>query len=238
MTILQEILRWSKTIPAWQSDAVARLLSKQSLDEQDLDDLYALLKVAHGIADETGRTARPLAEDQIPVPVASTTKVVLQAITNLQNVNAIASTVRVPIAPTGLTVIYGDNGSGKSGYSRVLRVFEVIRNQSVLHRRRSLNASCRAVDWDRCRSYCYCGSNHPVDGSRLRRALAAPACARSQKPFAASLPCGRRGWRLPSALPTPRYVARRECPSWPSSALNPANARCSGSAGVRPLPIA
>ena len=30
-------------------------------------------------------------------------------------------TGRLPISPTGLTVIYGENGAGKSGYSRVLK---------------------------------------------------------------------------------------------------------------------
>lgn len=48
MSILQEILTWSKTIPAWQSDAIARLLAKQTLDAADVDDLLALLKSAHG----------------------------------------------------------------------------------------------------------------------------------------------------------------------------------------------
>ncbi|MBC7601143.1 MAG: AAA family ATPase [Ramlibacter sp.] len=121
MTILQEILGWSKNIPPWQSDAVARLLSKQALDEQDIDDLYALLKSLHGVADPLLRVAQPLSDDQIPVAVKNSTQVVLYAVKNLQNVNAIASNVRMPISPAGLTVIYGDNGSGKSGYSRVLK---------------------------------------------------------------------------------------------------------------------
>jgi energy-coupling factor transporter ATP-binding protein EcfA2 len=121
MSILQEILSWSKTIAPWQSDAVARLLTNQVLKAEELDDLFALLKAAHGILDPGGRVAKPLTEDQIPVPVKNSTHVVLQAIKNLQNVNAIAPNVRVPIASAGLTVIYGDNGSGKSGYSRVLK---------------------------------------------------------------------------------------------------------------------
>jgi energy-coupling factor transporter ATP-binding protein EcfA2 len=121
MSILQEILGWSKTIAPWQSDAIARLLAKQALDAQDLDDLFALLKAAHGIPDPEARTAKPLTEDQIPAPVKNSTHVALHAFKNLKNVNAIAPNVRVPIEPTGLTVIYGDNGSGKSGYSRVLK---------------------------------------------------------------------------------------------------------------------
>lgn len=44
MTILQEILNWSKELPAWQSDAIARLFANGTLSNDDLDDLFALLK--------------------------------------------------------------------------------------------------------------------------------------------------------------------------------------------------
>lgn len=130
MPILQEVLTWSKTIPAWQSDAVARLLAKQTLDASDMDDLFALLKAEHGIPDPKGRVPKPLTADQIPAPVEKTTHVSLLAIKNLCSVNAIAANERVPIGATGLTVIYGDNGSGKSGYSRVLKRACRARDQS------------------------------------------------------------------------------------------------------------
>ncbi len=37
------------------------------------------------------------------------------------HVNAIAENQHLPFRASGMTVIYGDNGSGKSGYSRVLK---------------------------------------------------------------------------------------------------------------------
>ena len=69
MTILQEILIWTQGLPAWQSDAVARLLAKQTLTPQDYEDLYALLKLAHGIPDPKTRHPKPLTADQIPAQV-------------------------------------------------------------------------------------------------------------------------------------------------------------------------
>ncbi len=118
---MQEILAWSASLPAWQSDAVARLLAKQSLSAEDQDDLFAMLKAAHGIPDLSARKPEPLTADQIPAPVKSTMHVELRAIKNMRNVNAIAENQHLPLNATGLTVIYGDNGSGKSGYSRVLK---------------------------------------------------------------------------------------------------------------------
>lgn len=69
MSILQEILDWTKGLPEWQSDAVARLLAKQTLTIEDQDDLFALLKAAHGIPDPKDRKPKPLTADQIPAPV-------------------------------------------------------------------------------------------------------------------------------------------------------------------------
>ncbi len=121
MALLQEILKWSESLPAWQSDAVARLLAKQTLTPDDEADLFALLKAAHGIPDPKARTPKPLTADQIPAPVKNSTHVELRAMKNLRHVNAIAENQHLPFGATGLTVIYGDNGSGKSGYSRVLK---------------------------------------------------------------------------------------------------------------------
>ncbi|MHA6834903.1 AAA family ATPase [Ralstonia pseudosolanacearum] len=121
MSILQEILTWTQGLPAWQSDAVARLLAKQTLTANDQDDLSALLRLAHGIPDPKNRTPKPLTADQIPAPVSVNTHVELLAMKNLLYVNAIAENQHLPFSAAGLTVIYGDNGSGKSGYSRVLK---------------------------------------------------------------------------------------------------------------------
>lgn len=121
MSILQEILAWAQGLPAWQSDAIARLLAKQTLTQDDQDDLFALLKLAHGIPDPKGRTPKPLTAEQVPAPVEKTAQIGLLAMKNMRHVNAIAENQRLPFSATGLTVIYGDNGSGKSGYSRVLK---------------------------------------------------------------------------------------------------------------------
>ncbi|ART47587.1 MULTISPECIES: AAA family ATPase [Acidovorax] len=121
MSILQEILVWTQGLPLWQSDAVARLLAKQTLTAEDQDDLFALLKATHGISDPKDRKPKPLTADQIPAPVKVATHVELRAMKNMLHVNAIAENQRLPFGASGITVIYGDNGSGKSGYSRVLK---------------------------------------------------------------------------------------------------------------------
>ncbi|MBO8043859.1 AAA family ATPase, partial [Pseudomonas aeruginosa] len=124
------VFKWTTTLPPWQSDAVARLLTKVDLDQNDDADLLALLYSANGIPDPQGRTAKPLSQDQVPVAADPESAVLLHAMKQLLHVNAIASDQSVTVAPTGLTVIYGDNGSGKSGYSRVLKRACRARDQS------------------------------------------------------------------------------------------------------------
>ena len=130
ISILQDILSWAQGLPSWQSDAIARLFTKQTLSQQDVDDLYALIKVEHGIPDLKGRVANKLTADQIPAAAAFNTHVELLAVKNLKHVNAIAENQCLSFRAKGLTVIYGDNGSGKSGYSRVLKRACRARDQS------------------------------------------------------------------------------------------------------------
>jgi energy-coupling factor transporter ATP-binding protein EcfA2 len=130
MSVLQEILTWSEELPDWQSDALSRLFNKHNLDSNDIDDLYALLKVEYGIPDPIGRTANRLTSDMIPAEAPTGSCVELMGIKDLIRVNAIANNQRLSFNPKGLTVIYGDNGSGKSGYSRVLKQACRARDQS------------------------------------------------------------------------------------------------------------
>lgn len=80
-----------------------------------------MAKAVHGIVDPKKRTPTELAAAQIAAPPVPNRLVQITSIKNLHNVNALAEGQSLPIAPTGLTIIYGENGAGKSGYSRVLK---------------------------------------------------------------------------------------------------------------------
>lgn len=121
MSILQEIQKWGSSLPGWQQDAIVRLFSKGALTEVDDADVYALLKAAHGVADPDNRVATKLDAAQIAPPADPSTLIQLLAVRNVKNVNALAENQTLRLAPVGLTVVYGDNGAGKSGYSRALK---------------------------------------------------------------------------------------------------------------------
>ena len=56
MSLLDNILSWATTdLSDWQRDALRRLVQKQEIDPQDIEDLYAMLKSAHGLSDPQKR---------------------------------------------------------------------------------------------------------------------------------------------------------------------------------------
>lgn len=130
MTILSEIQKWSEKLPTWQQHAVAVLYERPVPTTEDLEDILALLLDTHGIPDLLGRDARKLTTEQVASPQTGQPIVQLTSIKNLQYVNALAPGKVLPLAPTGLTSIYGDNGVGKSGYTRVLKKVCRARDQS------------------------------------------------------------------------------------------------------------
>jgi hypothetical protein len=93
MSVLQEISAWAKDLHAWQSDALSRLLTKQTLTDADHEDLYALLKADHGIPDPQNQKPKSLSPNQVPAPVKVNVQVQLHAIKNLSHVNVSMSTL-------------------------------------------------------------------------------------------------------------------------------------------------
>ncbi len=75
-------------------------------------------------------TPEPLAASHLPATIQSGQTVILKEIGNLTHVNRIASDQKLGFSQVGMSVIYGGNGSGKSGYVRVMKQACRCRDQS------------------------------------------------------------------------------------------------------------
>jgi len=122
MSLLKEIHDWSVGLKPCLRDGLRRLLLSSPLTKADHDDLFAILKVGAGIPDPDNRVAEPLAMTHLPSVGSQATTLKLLTLKNFKNVNRVAENQKIEFAPLGLTVVYGDNGTGKSGYSRVLKL--------------------------------------------------------------------------------------------------------------------
>ena len=106
MALLDDILEWTQTLPAWQQDAARRLFQKpKGLSGQDYAELYSLLKAAHGLPNPEGFAPVPLSKDHLPSSPAATGTVKLIAMRELKHVNCIAPDQLLPFEPLGMTVI-------------------------------------------------------------------------------------------------------------------------------------
>lgn len=111
---LQQILEWSQTRPNWQRDALRRLVLNESLQESDIEELTVICK-------DPESSFFPLTTDHIATTQAGSPSVALKKIKNAENINALVPNQTLSLLPKGVTVVYGDNGAGKSGYARLLK---------------------------------------------------------------------------------------------------------------------
>jgi energy-coupling factor transporter ATP-binding protein EcfA2 len=115
MTLEKGIVEWSATRDAWQQDVLRRVVGGVVLNDTDYDTLVEGLLAGKEFA------PAPLSIEQLPEAAAVEPPVTLVSVDKPQHVNALASDTPLALEPTGITIIYGKNGSGKSGYARLLK---------------------------------------------------------------------------------------------------------------------
>lgn len=117
---IDDIETWSKKLSPWRQDALRRLAISDDLTDTDLDELESMIKQVAGFKLKT--PAPP------PVPFSKAhfgsgkqKPVILKGIANVKNVNRLVANAKLDFCPKALTIVYGRNGSGKSGFVRILR---------------------------------------------------------------------------------------------------------------------
>ena len=116
------VVEWGQSLPAWQSDAVRRILTQKNITDNDIVELTTFLRSKHSLTDESERVPeiKPIKRGEIS-GTGGLDKVTLKAIKKLHNVNMLPDDSSMLFCHEGLTIIYGENGTGKSGYARVLK---------------------------------------------------------------------------------------------------------------------
>ncbi len=111
---------WVQTLPPWQSDLLRRLTTLDEITEEALKDATRMVVASFGFQTSTPAAGPvPLPALMVAAEKAASTRIL--ALKDLQSVGSIESGQRLDFGATGLTVIFGETGSGKSSYARVLR---------------------------------------------------------------------------------------------------------------------
>lgn len=121
MEPIADIEAWSKKQSAWRQDCLRRLaVTNGELSEDDLSELLTMIKAAAGLdVSKPAPAASPFSKEHFGG--GNHQPIVLKGITNVQNINRLMPQAGMTFCPKALTVIYGRNGSGKSGFVRILR---------------------------------------------------------------------------------------------------------------------
>jgi hypothetical protein len=111
------VWQWIQTLPLWQRDLLRRVMTLEDLTDVEIDDA-ATMVLRHFAVHQDG---------PLPLPISalpSSTKIGtirILAVANLVDVGALSEGQRLEFKPDTLNIIYGDTGSGKTSYARVLR---------------------------------------------------------------------------------------------------------------------
>ncbi len=117
---IDDVVAWSNTQVPWRQDCLRRLAIANDLSESDEAELLGTIKHAAGF---TLADAPPAADPFTKAHFSggSHTPIVLKGIANITGVNRLVANASLDFCPKALTVVYGRNGSGKSGFVRILR---------------------------------------------------------------------------------------------------------------------
>lgn len=112
MDLQQNILDWLKSLKGWQTELAYRLLAKLNLEDADVDQITSMLKDGTSFEDKDFPNLG-MSIDRQPITLLS--------IDSIENIEQLSPRTPLKFAESGITAIYGNNGTGKSGYTRILK---------------------------------------------------------------------------------------------------------------------
>ena len=121
MPILNDIIDWVENKPEFWQVAIDRLIRNNNLTDTDISELKEICKTNVGLSDFAFISVDFNALRNFASNTTSSDNITISKVHNIENINALASTNILEFSPNGLTVVYGDNGAGKSSYVSVLK---------------------------------------------------------------------------------------------------------------------
>lgn len=112
----QDVKDWLHTQKDWLQQAAELLLAKGTLDDDDIVALAEHLKTTEG---QTVTNAR--AFNGLVAAATQTAEVRLKSIGDITGIENLGPSTPLNFGKGNLCVIYGNNGSGKSGYARLVK---------------------------------------------------------------------------------------------------------------------
>ncbi|EGQ8294113.1 hypothetical protein GTW31_08520, partial [Vibrio parahaemolyticus] len=111
----------SKGKPDWWRYTLNQALVLGELSHQELETAYILAKMEFGLEDKSPDYEILTQQAKATGYHAETEENKLISVGNAVNISTLAEEKKIEFSPKGLTVIYGNNGAGKSSYAKILK---------------------------------------------------------------------------------------------------------------------
>jgi hypothetical protein len=150
----EDLFKWCQGRPVWQQAMVSMLTGAAELSDEEYDGFRVALKQEHKIIPGTPGAWPTLTKTQLKSDASTAPVTILGSIGPLKNIDRLAGDQPpLQFAVAGITLIYGANGSGKSGYCRsgfsAHSTASVRRASTLLHSRHrsSVSRPSRSLPW-------------------------------------------------------------------------------------------
>lgn len=127
-----KLTEWCIGQPEWAIDAMQRAAICSGNFDADVDALVTRIGVTNGIPVDGEHPCQPFIEESLVAAGSSPDDIVLHSVGPLQGLDRLAGGQILKFALDGITIVFGDNGSGKSGYTRALRQLTCVREEAPL----------------------------------------------------------------------------------------------------------
>lgn len=133
------LIEWASEQPGWVSDSLRRIAvaTDHSLDEEELACIVANVKRGGGTTASESEQS-PIGPAHLGSTIGDLRRTVIAQLGPVKNIDRLAADQRIRMAAEGITLVYGENGSGKSGYTRIAK--RLCRSLSIDQLRRNIFA--------------------------------------------------------------------------------------------------
>jgi len=121
MNPIEQIAQWIEDKEVWWRHAVRLILKHGELQQPHIDEVYRIARMSHGLEPATD----DLIDASVPLDFTGFTHeqyvVNLTELSEVKGVGVLAKDQALKFSTSGLFIVYGDNGAGKSSYASILK---------------------------------------------------------------------------------------------------------------------
>jgi hypothetical protein len=135
--MVKDLMGWAADQPEWVKDSLRRIAvaADNSVEQADAECIFDNMRAAAG-AGSSSHPMFPIDASHLGTDSGEDRRTVLAQLGPVQNIDRLASGQKLRMAGSGITLVYGENGSGKSGYTRIAK--RLCRSLTSDHLRRNV----------------------------------------------------------------------------------------------------